>query len=124
MVGANSSLFAVCTLSGLLAIRILLLLLVRALCSSFPLTRLIYSRFSHLVRAGLLYPLRLSFLVSRLFFLVTSLGFHLPTLTPQSSLAALLGSVSPVHHSLLAMFVRPLLPFLFFLGFRCVSLLL
>ena len=66
------------------------------------------------------------FSCSRLFLLVISWGIHLPPLTTQSSvaIAALLGSVSPVHHSLLAMFVQPLLPFLFFLGFRSVGLLL
>ena len=36
---------------------------------------------------GLLYPLRLSFLVSRLFLLVTSWGIHLPPLTTQTSVA-------------------------------------
>ena len=43
--------------SGLLDIRSLLL--GRALCSSFPLRCLLYSRFSRLVRAGSFYPLRL-----------------------------------------------------------------
>ena len=78
---------------------------------------------SRLVRAGSLYPLCVSFLVSCLFLLVPSWGIHLPPLTALSFMA-LLGSASPVHPSLLARFVRPLLPFLLFLGFRSVGLLL
>ena len=54
------------------------------------------------------------------------LEFSLPSLATQSSvaLAAFLGSVYPVHLSLLALFARPLLPFLSFLGFCSMGLLL
>ena len=70
-------------------------------------------------------PLRLSFLI-RVSSSGSILEFSLPSLATQSSvaLAALLGSIYPVHLSLLALFARPLLPFLFFLGFYSMGLLL
>ena len=98
--------------SRLLAIRSLLLLLVCALCSSSlsgvssTFVSLAWFERGHSISPPL-------FSCSCLFFLVASWCFLLPSLTTQSSvaLAALLGSVYPVHHSLLALFVRPLLPF-------------
>ena len=74
---------------------------------------------------GVALPSPTLFSCSRLFFLVASWSLLLPSLTTQSSVAlvALLGSVHPVHLSLLALFARPLLPFLF-LGFCSMGLLL
>ena len=76
--------------------------------------------------SGVALPSPTLFSCSRLFFLVASWSLLLPPLTTQFSvaLAALLGSVYPVHYSLLALFARPLLPFLFFLGFCSMGLLL
>ena len=76
--------------------------------------------------SGVALPSPTLFSCLRLFFLVASWSFLLPSLTTQSSVAlvALLGSVYPVHLSLLALFARPLLPFLLSLGFCSMGLLL
>ena len=108
--------------SGLLARRSLLLLLVRALCSSFPLRRPLSSRFLSPGSSGVALPTLLLF--SCFASLLTGDISGYSTARSSVAIAALLDSVSPVHHSLLAMFVRPLLPFLFFLGFHSVGLLL
>ena len=95
-----------------------------ALCVVLPAQASLLCSFLSPGLSGVALPSPPLFSCSRLFFLVASCSFLLPSLTTQSSdaLADLLGSVYPAHHSLLAMFVRPLLPFLFFLGFCSVGL--
>ena len=101
--------------SGLLGRRSLLLLLVHSLCGSFPLRRLLYSRSLSPGSSGFALPSLLLFSCIASLLAGNILGYSFASSLCQSSVAisALLGSATPVHHSLLARFVRPLLPFLF-----------
>ena len=78
-----------------------------ALCVVLPAQASLLHLFLLPSSSGVTQPSPPLFSCSRLFFLVASWSFLLPSLTTQSSvaLAALLGSVYPVHHSLLALFV-------------------
>ena len=96
-----------------------------ALCVVLPAQASLLRSFLSPGSSGVGLPFPTLFSCSRLFFLVSSWSFLLPSLTTQSSVAlvALPGSVYPAHHSLLALFAQPLLPFLFFLGFCPMGLL-